>query len=457
MLNEPSKVNWTFSFNVNEVNHVQKEINNAENGALKVLRINPSFLENHTIKEIPQLFDGENVPEWFTNDIAYWWGNYMTNEEINETLPDWTRKMTHLELDLWTDCCMLCPHCFKSQIDAHKLKEWTQFSLQEVKWKITQFKKIGLKTIKITWAWEPFYNKDIIDFLEWAQKNDIGVALFTKWYEIWDDSMVERLFGQKYGIHNSEQMAKKLKELDVSILLGVNTFDPELQKSFVGHGDSKFWERYIQARDNALIQLINAGLNEFTPGKPTRLGISMAPIKPETLDEIIDLYSRARMRNIYPLWCPSNDAWDWKKENIRVDSITNNYENDLINLYTKIYIRNIEHNVQTLEQFLEEWPSLYPGVAVCQQACTWWYMRLSDDHLKYEMISCAGHDPARKELKIAEDLMALETDTQVLEAWANSVNAKRWKYHCIARDWITLSPNFYAKITDQVKRYFNIQ
>jgi|GEM_PF-3577443 hypothetical protein len=52
--------------------------------------------------------------------------------------------------------------------------------------------------------------------------------------------MVERLFGQKYGIHNSEQMAKKLKELDVSILLGVNTFDPELQKSFVGHGDSKF-------------------------------------------------------------------------------------------------------------------------------------------------------------------------------------------------------------------------
>gem|GEM_PF-5842393 len=37
-----------------------------------------------------------------------------------------------------------------------------------------------------------------------------------------------------------------------------------------------------------------------------------------------------------------------------MDSITNNYENDLINLYTKIYIRNIEHNVQTLEQFLEE-------------------------------------------------------------------------------------------------------
>jgi len=52
-------------------------------------------------------------------------------------------------------------------------------------------------------------------------------------------------------------------------------------------------------------------------------------------------------------------------------------------------------------------------------------MRLSDDHSKYEMISCPGHDPARKELKIAEDLMALETDAQVLDAWANSANAKR--------------------------------
>jgi len=413
-----------------------------------------SFTNRYEIKSIPNMFEGERLPEWFTNDIAYRWWN-MSDDEINETLPDWTRKLTHLELDFGsTRCMMLCPHCFKSQIEQHKKTEKEWMSLDELKDQITKkFKPLWLKTIKICWPWEPFQNSELLPFLERAHDEWLWVSIFTKWYEIWDDRMVDRIYG-KYWLHTSEDLAKKLKELDVSILLWLNSFDPQKQKEFVWHWNDKLWERYIKAQKNAMIQLINAWLNEYIPWQPTCLWISFAPMKPETLDDAYELYEWARMRNIYPLWCPSNDSGDWKKENARVKSKFESYKNSLLDFYIKICIWNIKHWVQSLENFLEEWPSLYPWVHVCKQARTWWYMRLKDDG-KYEMVSCPGHDPERKELKIIEDVQNT-TEEQILELWKNSGNAKRWIYFCIARSGITLPTDFPHRIVEWVKKYFNV-
>ena len=127
----------------------------------------------------------------------------------------------------------------------------------------------------------------------------------------------------------------------------------------------------------------------------------------------------------------------------------------MLNFYVNIYIWNIEHGVQTLNEFLEEWPSLYPWVHVCKQARTGWYMRLTDDG-RYEMVSCPGHDPARKELKIVEEVEKV-TAEEVLKLWWESGNAKRWKYFCIARSWITLSTDFSPRIIEGVKKHFGIK
>jgi hypothetical protein len=48
---------------------------------------------------------------------------------------------------------------------------------------------------------------------------------------IGSDDMVEKLYGQ-YGLHTSEALCKKLKDLDVSVLLGFNSFDRDLQKKY---------------------------------------------------------------------------------------------------------------------------------------------------------------------------------------------------------------------------------
>lgn len=415
-----------------------------------------NFVEQCEIKNIPQMFEWDVLPKWFTNDIAYWWWN-MPDDEINETLPDWTRKLTHLELDFGsTKCMMLCPHCFKSQIEQHKKAEKKWMPLDELKTIISEkFKPLWLKTIKICWPWEPFQNSDLLPFLERAHNEWLGVSIFTKWYEIWNDKVVERVYW-RFWIHTSEELVKKLKELDVSILLWLNSFDPKKQKEFVWHWNDELWEKYIKAQRNAMVQLINAWLNEYIPWQPTRLWISFAPMKPETLDDAYWLYEWARMRNIYPLGCPSNDSGDWKKENERVnDEFHNRYEESLLNFYVNIYIWNIEHGVQTLNEFLEEWPSLYPWVHVCKQARTGWYMRLTDDG-RYEMVSCPGHDPARKELKIVEDVEKV-TAEEVLKLWWESGNAKRWKYFCIARSWITLSTDFSPRIIEGVKKHFGIK
>ena len=420
---------------------------------IRTIDLNPDFSLFDSIKNIPPIFKWGPLPEWFTNDLAFRGWN-MSDEELNKTLPDWTKKLTHIDLDLWTDCIMKCPGCFKC-IPGIQTKWQIKVPLKDVQETILKFKKLWLKTIKILWAWEPFRNKEIIPFLEWAHENWIGVSVFTKWFEIWDDEQVKRLFWE-YGIHNSREMAKKLKELDVSVLIWLHSFDDELQKRCVWYEWKLFWDRYIKARNNAIVQLIRAWLNEYIPWKPTRLGISAAPLRDYALEEFFEIYKWARLRNIYPIACPSNNSWFWIQENERIANSNKNYEERLIDLYTKIYIRNIDNWITTLEEFLKDWPSIYPWVQPCKQLHTWWYMILWDIWT-YEMVSCPWHDPNEEKLCITSQDLIQMTIEQIKEARKKSNNYNLWNYHCIARDGISLSPDFYDKIIEQVKYHYKVK
>ena len=99
----------------------------------KIIELDPYFSLSHELQEIPQMFTWDSVPEWYVNDLAYWGWN-MSDKEINETLPDWTKKITHLDLDLWKNwlCSMRCPGCFKC-IPELKNKLWNdRIQLEEI-------------------------------------------------------------------------------------------------------------------------------------------------------------------------------------------------------------------------------------------------------------------------------------------------------------------------------------
>lgn len=401
------------------------------------------ILSKWSIKEIPQMFS--EIPEWYTNNVAHRW-NY-TEEEMDETIEDWTRKLLHLDIDIWKKCRLRCPHCFKRNNELQNLTNKKELSLDDLKNVIIKFKELWLKSIKVCWAWEPFDNPDFLPFLRFLHENNIWVSVFTKWYVIWNDELVKENFG-KYWINNSKELCKELKRLDVSILLSLNSFDPEIQKRYSWATKWPMSWTYIESRDKALVNLINAWLNDFVPWEPTRLAVIMAPMKPENLKEIPEIYEWARMRNIYPLWCPANNAWRWKDENERVSEVDPNYEEDLVNLYAEIYIWNIEHWITTLEKVEKDGISLYPWCHPCTQSRAWWYL-----DLYWVLRSCPWHDTEIEWLKISWNII---DENDIKEMWKRSANYNRkwFNQHCIARDWISLSKDFYNRIMNKIKAQF---
>jgi organic radical activating enzyme len=403
-----------------------------------------NFLYIKTLKEIPSVFD--RIPDWYINNVAHWW-NY-SETEMDEKMKDWSKKLLHLDIDFGKKCKLSCPHCFKNNktLEDLNLKELNlkELSNEDLKNIVLEFKNLWLKTIKIVGAGEPFDNKDFLPFLEFLRENNLWVSVFTKGYVLGNDEYVSKLYGHLW-INTGLDLCKKLKELDVSVLFGLNSFDSELQKK---HSGAEKWNNYINHRDQALINLVNAWLNEYNPLKASRLAIVMAPVKPENLLESKYIYIRARMRNIYPVCCPANNAGLWKDENKKISKEYGDYEKDLIKLYTDIYIRNIENGIIDLASLEEEWIWLYPWAHPCTQTSIGFYIDLYG-----QVMSCVWHDTEDLNLRLSDNILN-EQDYKKMRQ--NSANYSRTWFNqkCIARDGITLWLDFYDKIMKNIQEYF---
>jgi len=403
-----------------------------------------NFLFIDTLIDIPAIF--QKIPYDYINDVAHWW-NY-TEAAMSEKLEDWTKKLLHLDVDFGKKCKLNCPHCFKNNKDLQRLdikdislKELSEDDLKKI---ILKFKKLWLKTVKITGAGEPFDNKNFLPFLSFLYENWLGISVFTKWYILGNDKYVDKLYSHLW-ISTWLDLCKKLKELDVSVLFGLNSFDAEIQKKHSGIAN---WDNYIEYRDQALINLVNAWLNEYIPWKETRLSIVMAPVRPENLLESKEIYIRARMRNMYPVCCPINNAWLWKTENQKILKEYWNYELDLIKLYADIYIWNIENWIIDLDSLKKEWIWLYPWVHPCTQTSIGFYIDLYG-----QVMSCVWHDTENLNLKLSQNIL---NEQDYKKMWQSSANYNRiwFNQKCIARDGITLWLDFYDKIMKKVEAYF---
>jgi organic radical activating enzyme len=401
------------------------------------------FINIENIKKIPQTFD--KIPSGYINNVAHRW-NY-SEAEMNEALEDGSSKMLHLDVDFGKTCRLHCAHCFKNNKELQHAKK-EELSFDELKEIILNFKELGLKTVKVCGAGEPFDNKDFITFLQFLSDNDIKASVFTKWYVIWDDKRIADLYSH-IGITNWEQLAQKLKELDTSILLSFNSFDDQIQKEYSWATKWELKDKYISSRNQSLVNCINAWLNEFKPWEATRLAIVMAPMKPENLTEVKEIYIWGRMRNIYPVWCPANLAGQWNAENERVNIVAPDYQNNLVDVYSDLYVWNVQNGVISLEQLKKEWVSLYPGCHPCTQTRIWGYLNLYG-----ELLSCPWHNTKREELKISKNI---KEEPDYLKMRRGSLNYKREGYnqHCIARDEITLQIGFYDMIIKKINEKLN--
>lgn len=393
------------------------------------------------IDEIPLVFENRFPPDYI-NDVEGWG---VSRDDLHSRSEDGTFKLLTLDIDFGQKCTLACPHCFRKS-DALDT-ESPPLSFDELLSYIKEAKGLGLKSVKFLGAGEPFEQPRIIEFLKGLRKLDIKPAVFTKGHVLGSDTLTREYF-RPYGIKAADQLVRTLKDLNVSILLGFNSFDENIQSQFIGKKISN-GKTYFELRNKALVNLVNAGFNEYVSGKVTNLALIAAPIKPENVDEIFEIYRWGRRRNMYTLSCPTTFSGRGKCELDREHLMDfESYISNLKDLYVKIYKWNIENGLMNLETFMEEGVSLYPGCHPCNQVAAGMYLTL-----RGKIIRCPGRDD--NESEIVEDI---RKEKSLKDVWLKSFNYKlarridKFNFRCIARDgyFFEKKHNFYQDVYQRV-------
>ncbi len=311
-------------------------------------------------------------PSNYVNDVNGWG---FSSEVIKNNIG----KLLTLDIEFGVTCSLNCPHCFRKNNFMNKSSELhdeqlsKELSFSELKNTLLEAKSLGLKSVKFLGKGEPFESDRLLDLLEFLNQNDIIPLIFTKGHIIGDDDLVKKYFS-KNGITNGSQLLKLLKKYNTSILLGFNSFDKNIQNRMVGDGHMIYSNKqtYFEVRNNTLKLLIEEGFNQ---GNPTRLCLATNPVTKENIHEIFNIYKWGRERNIYVIVTPSMISGRAQRNYFWKD-ITPSPE-QLIELYTKIYIYNIEHSIQSLEQIEEEGISSYAGGHPCNQISVGMYLTIN--------------------------------------------------------------------------------
>jgi MoaA/NifB/PqqE/SkfB family radical SAM enzyme len=315
---------------------------------------------------VPVVFQ-DSFPANFVNAVAGWG---FTKEELEEN----RGKLLTLDIDFGNYCSLNCPHCFRrnNRVDIQSKKLMNYDDVLDV---VKQGKKLGLRAVKFLGAGEPFEEKRLLEFLHALKELNVTPVIFTKGRVIGDDSLVKK-YHSDFGVSTGEELVAELNKTNTSILLGFNSFDPELQDKMVGNVKG-----YTLTRNRALELLVEGGL---TKSNPTRLCFAAVPITKESEGDLFEIYQWARMRNIYPVMCPPMVSGRCGETNWQ--QFLPPYKT-LVQLYTNIYQFNIKHGIQTLQQIEDEGVSPYAGAHPCTQVSCGMYVTLSGVVLR-----CPGDD-----------------------------------------------------------------
>lgn len=372
------------------------------------------------IPEIPTRYT--IFPDNYVNDIKGWSFDRATIEENKG-------KLLTLDIDFGSYCSLNCPACFRKNNSVDNIKHEMQYeNLVDV---ILEAKKLGLRSVKFLGAGDPFENFGFLRFLRFLKDQDVIPLIFTKGQTIGDDNSVAKYFGE-YGIFSGKELVKELNACNASILLSFNSFDDAVQAKLVGKTRD-----FIHVRNRALTLLVEAGFND---SNPTRLALINSPVTYWTIDEALEIYKWGRLRNLYTVVTPSMISGKAKD---KVWEKITPHEEKMVKLYADIYKFNIETNLQTVDQILDEGVASYAGGHPCNQVATGMYVSLNG-----KVLSCPGSE---------ELVEGNYWEKPLSEIWLNSNNHLRsgtYNCGCIAKEGKSIANGFFDKVaTELVKEY----
>lgn len=190
----------------------------------------------------------------------------FTESEIEEARS--INRLLLVDVHMGNRCNLHCPNCYR---DAGESLD-QELTLEECKGILRQARALGARTLLITGSGEPFLDQKLWPLIEFANRLDLGVVIFT------NSTMI------------NEKLAGRLAGWGVAIVAKLNSFRPEIQNFMVGKKNA---HRKIYS---GLRNLIKVGLNQ---GCPSRLGIDSVIVK-QNYEEILRIFRFCRNSNIVP-------------------------------------------------------------------------------------------------------------------------------------------------------------
>ncbi|MFA6128221.1 MAG: radical SAM protein [Bacteroidales bacterium] len=358
------------------------------------------------------------------NNLVQNWG-FFSKEEF-ENNPN---SLMMLDIDFGRKCSLSCPACFRRNNNVDN-DDFTDLSYDELISVIIDAKNIGLKYIKICGAGEPFENPLLVRFAEELTSMNIGLSIFTKGHILGDDNLTKKIFYND-GINTADELAQKLFNLNTSILISAQSFDPIIQDKLVGNISG-----YTLLRNKAIELLATIGFNKCSP---TRLALCSNPITRLNYPEIFTIYKYCRERNILPI-----NAALMTSGNQLTQSFLNKYDvsnQEKEELYFQIYKYNIDNGIQDIQSITSEGISCLPGIHPCNQIVSGLYLTSNGN-----VVRCPGD---------ACTPLGNTHNVSISKLWHN---CKEWKYSkmynvsCPYKDGITLPKNIYLNVLSRLEQ-----
>lgn len=322
-------------------------------------------------------------------------------------------------------CVHSCPGCFNNAQVKNDIMTW-----EEVKAIVDQALVLGLESVKFLGPGELTMNPRLFEILDYFQKNNIVVGLFTKAALLGSD-----ILAMKYhGISSQELVDRLTAYNNITFLIGGRSFDPEVENKYIPTKDPDLRSQfdYHAARNLAIERLAKAGMN--TDPDKQRLAIIASPVTAETVDGVFEIFQWATERNI-PLYVTTSMVSGKGHSLVRKQQVAN-FETDLINLSVCIYRYMIQKGLTTKERLRSEGVSAYIGIVPCNQLTHGLYI-----HYDGEVLRCPGND--NPEFIVHDDVR----NKPLVDIWVGSKNyrSNRFNNQCV-KDGITIPSGFYKNV-----------
>jgi len=199
-----------------------------------------------------------------------------------------------MDLELSYACNLACKGCFTSSC-----KKVGKMRFEEVKKIIKQAKEAGFKTVDLIGGGEPLLywdsGKDIFDVIDLINEQGLAVEMFTN------------------GLLVTKEIANKLSEKNVTVIVKLNSLNPEVCYKVTGDGkkesieylDSKNWTDYRYVRKSGEFKKENIPvwikylIDAYKKNKEAQIGIETVLFR-ENYDGIVGLWLFCRDNDIIP-------------------------------------------------------------------------------------------------------------------------------------------------------------